>query len=246
MVLEETTPWEHWYELYSKEHYGRKPLMRDCYITHGWNKQAKTPIWLPRDVRNTGTLRSVFDKWFSSSKDKVTIIFEFINKDRAQLDTGVSEQLQNLSFEITDHELSELVCTNSSSPSSEHQSLPTYELHSSPPSLTTGTVVPDNDIPYPPSESVLISSFHSEFPSIQQLIGITSAGPDPPQTRTSITLALPTNNLPSSPLSTIPDSPEIPSAPQSIPHTLSRITQIPSRSTSKVLHSSLISFNNPY
>jgi len=82
-VLEETTPWEHWYRLYSKEHYGRKPLMRDCYITHGWNKLAKTPIWLPREVRNPATLRSVLETWFPLAKDKVTIIFEYINKDQA-------------------------------------------------------------------------------------------------------------------------------------------------------------------
>ena len=67
-VLEETTPWEHWYNLYSKEHYGRKPLMRDCYLTHGWNKQSKTPVWLPREVKNFGTQRKILEKWFRSKK----------------------------------------------------------------------------------------------------------------------------------------------------------------------------------
>ena len=86
-VLEETTPWEHWDNLYSKEHYGRKPLMCDSYLTHGWNKQSKTPVWLPQEVKNFGTLRKILEKWFPSLKDKVTIIFEYINKDHLQIST---------------------------------------------------------------------------------------------------------------------------------------------------------------
>ena len=35
--LQNTTPWEQWLSLYSKEHYGHKPLLRDFYLTHGWN-----------------------------------------------------------------------------------------------------------------------------------------------------------------------------------------------------------------
>ena len=89
-VLEDTTRWEHWDGLYAKEHYGRKPLMRDCYITHGWNKPTKTPIWLPRDVWNLGILCLVLKKWFPLPKDKVIIIYEFINKDRRQADPEVS------------------------------------------------------------------------------------------------------------------------------------------------------------
>jgi len=106
-ILGETTPWEHWYQLYSKEHFGRKPLMRDCYITHGWNKQSKTPICLPTEVRNPGTLRSVLPKWFPTPKDKVTIVFEFINKDQIRIEPAVAEEFRNLSLELSDHELVE-------------------------------------------------------------------------------------------------------------------------------------------
>jgi len=58
-VLDETTPWEQWSNLNIKEHYGHKPLIRDCYLTHGWNKLTKSPIWLPREVRTSGSLRSI-------------------------------------------------------------------------------------------------------------------------------------------------------------------------------------------
>ena len=241
-VLEETTPWEHWYGLYSKEHYGRKPLMPDCYITHRWNKQAKTPIWLPREVRNTGTLRSVLEKCFPLAKDKVTIIFEYINKDQAQFDSGVAEQLRNLSFELSDHELPGPVTSDTNSPASlpVHQSLSSYELNSSPP------LVADNNTPYMPSESILISSFDSEFPSIQELIALTPAAKsDAIQTLSSITLGPPAKDLPSSPLSTIPDSPEIPSAPHSIVNNLSLVTQIPSRTTSKVVYPRILFICSP-
>lgn len=61
-VLEETRGGEDWYLLYSKEHYQRKPLMRNCYLAHGWNKQFKMPIWFPKEVRNPGTLRSILEK----------------------------------------------------------------------------------------------------------------------------------------------------------------------------------------
>jgi len=132
-ILGETTPWEHWYQLYSKEHFGRKPLMRDCYITHGWNKQSKTPICLPTEVRNPGTLRSVLLKWFPTPKDKVTIVFEFINKDQIRIEPAVAEEFRNLSLELSDHELAESI-------SSDHHSLilvspspSSSQINSSPP-----------------------------------------------------------------------------------------------------------------
>ena len=222
--------------------------MRDCYITHGWNKPAKTPIWLPQEVRNTGTLRSVLETWFPLPKDKVTIIFEYINRDQAQLDSGVAEKLRNLSFAIADHELSQPVTSDTNSPTSllVHQSFSSYELNSSPPPFSPGTNVADNDTSYVLSQSILISSFDSEFPSIQQLIALTPAAKsDAIKTLSSISLHPPANDLPSSPLSTIPDSPEIPSAPQSIAHNLSSVTQIPSRTTFKVLHPCILFIHSP-
>ena len=189
-------------------------------------------------MRNTGTLRSILEKWFPLAKDKVTIIFEYINKDQTQLDTGVSEKLQNLSFELSDHELSEPVTSDPNSPPSlpVHQSF-SYELHSSPPPVVTGPNIADNNTPYALSESILISSFDTEFPSIQQLIAVTpTTKSDAIQTLSSITLGPPANDLPSSPPSTIPDSPEIPSATQCSAHNLPSITPIPSCTTAKVLH----------
>ena len=101
-VLEERTLWEHWFRLSSTEHSGQKPLIRDCYLTHGWNKQARTPIWLPWLVRNSGTLRAILEQWFTGPKDKVTIIFEYINKDRVRAPTElvVVERFSHLNITL--------------------------------------------------------------------------------------------------------------------------------------------------
>ena len=123
--------------------------MRDCYITHGLNKQAKTPIQLSQEVQNTGTLRSVLETWFPLHKDNVSIIFEYINKDLAQFDSGVAEMLWNLQFEIADRELSGPVTSDTNSPSSlqVHQSFSSYELNFSPHLVSTSTNVVDPDTP---------------------------------------------------------------------------------------------------
>jgi len=125
--------------------------------------------------------------------------------------------LRNHSFEISDHEQSEPVTSDPNLPSSllVYQSCTSSELNSYPPLVSTGTDSADNNTPYALSESILISSFDAEFPSIQQLIALTPAAKsDAIQTLSSITLGPLANDLPSSLLSTIPDSPEIPSAPQ--------------------------------
>ena len=205
--------------------------MPECYITHGWNKPTKTPIWLPRDVRNPGTLRSVLEKWFPLPKDKVTIIYEFINKDRRQADPEVSERFHKLSFELSDHEVAALIPSDDDSPLPESQSFSSYELHSSPPLLTTATNVEDRDAHYSLSSSVVISSSDSEFPSILRLIATTpiTYTPGGVQTLESITLGPVADAVPSSPLSTIPDSPEMTPAPSSNPHGPTGVSQIPSR-----------------
>ena len=235
-VLQNTTPWEQWLSLYSKEHYGRKPLLRDCYLTHGWNKQSKSPIWLPQEVRNAGTLRSILAQWFSSSRDKVTIVFEYINKDLARSDAVVSERFSDLNLALSDHELLETISSDSPSPLPTLQSSSSYQLHSSPPPaniVTSNTQILSIDpIVVPPGSS----SSDSEFPTIEQLIATTGT------LTAEIGLTLPTITLrpsltesSSSPLSTIPDSPEIPQPLViSPPTTMNTITNIPLRSTSKV------------
>jgi len=183
--------------------------MRDCYITHGWNKPTKTLFWLPQDVRNPGTLPSVLPKWFPLPKDKITIIYEFINKGRGQGDPEVSERSHNLSFELSHHQVAELILSDDDSPLLESHSFSSYALYSSPPLLTTATNVENGDAHYSLASSVIISSSDCEFPSIQQLIATT------PTTYTlcgvptseSITLSPVAHAVASSPLSTIPDSP---------------------------------------
>ena len=95
------------------------------------------------------------------------------NLDRRQADPEVSERFHKLSFELSDHEVDALIPSDDDSPLPESQSFSSYELHSSPPQLTTATNVEDRDAHYSLSSSVVISSSDSEFPSIQRLIATT-------------------------------------------------------------------------
>ena len=244
-VLEETTPWEHWYQLYAKEHFGQKPLMRDCYITHGWNKQSKTPIWLPREVRDPGTLRSILLKWFPTSKDKVTIVFEFINKDHIHTQPAVTEQLRNLSLELLDNELTEPITLDSDSPIPLSQSYPSSsQINSSPPVPTLYTQATTAESYSPPlSYSPLASSSDSEFPSIKDMLAVSdSRVPNSASPLPSITLCPRKPDLSSSPLSTIPDSPQMPATVATASPPAHSLPAIPLRSLSKVsnIHPNLI------
>jgi len=141
-VLDETTPCEQWSNLYIKEDYGHKPLMRDCYLTHGSNKLTNSPIWLQREVQNSGSLQSILLQWFSLPKDKVTIVFQYIDKDSVRADTQVSERLSDLSLEFSDQEVIGTISSDSPSPIPTLQSSSSYQLPSSPPHQTTVTLSP--------------------------------------------------------------------------------------------------------
>jgi len=264
-VLDTTTPWEQWSSLYSKEHYGHKPLMRDCYLTHGWNKQTKCPIWLPQEVRSSGSLRSILLQWFSSPKDKVMIVFEYINKDLARTDTIVAERFSDLSLVLSDPPLPETISSDSPIPLPTLQSSSSYQLHSSPPQLTTGVVTVQQIISHSPTrpsvltnaqnsnyledsgnlvqkESMDSSSSVFEFPTIQQLIVITrTLTPETSTMLTTLALHPPISDPSFSPLSTIPDTPEKPLSPLILPpsNINTVTTQMALRSTSKV------SYTNP-
>ena len=43
-VLEDTTPFGNWRRLHSSQGHGKHPLMRDCYVTSGWDNRSKQPI----------------------------------------------------------------------------------------------------------------------------------------------------------------------------------------------------------
>ena len=243
-VLEETTPWEQWYQLYAKEHDGRKPLMRDSYITHGWHKQSKTPIWLPREVQDPGTLRSILLKWFQTSKDEVTIVFEFINKDHICTELAVTEQLPNLSLELLDNELSEPITLDSLSPIPLSQSYPPSQITSSPPIPTAYTQATTAESYSPPlSYSPLASSSDSEFPLIKDMLAVSAFSvPNSASPLPSITLCPRKPDLSSSPLSTIPDSPQMPATVATASPPAHSLPPIPLRSLSKVsnIHPNLI------
>ncbi|PUU76527.1 hypothetical protein B9Z19DRAFT_1066554 [Tuber borchii] len=55
--------------------------MRDCYIATGWDNRSKLPLWLPRSSQEPGTLEQLIETWFPTAKDKITIIFEYIDTD---------------------------------------------------------------------------------------------------------------------------------------------------------------------
>jgi len=192
----------------------------------------------PQGVHHAGTLWSILALWFSSSRDKVTIVFEYINKDLAQSDGPVSQRFNDLNFALSDHQLVETISTDPPSPLPTLWSSSSYRLHSSPPPsnigiimsqrLTTNLLAP---IVVPPQSS----SSDSVFPTIEPLIVTTSTLT--PDNR----LILPTMTLPpaitdpsSSPLSTIPGSHAIPLSLHILPPTtMDMWTQIPLRCTSK-------------
>ena len=254
-VLEETTPWEHWYNLYSKEHYGRKPLMPDCYLTHGWNKQSKTPVWLPREVKNFGTLRKILEKWFPSPKDKVTMVFEYINKDHLQISTTAPITRfkdQSIEPKVFDQAPEEYNSANHPSPSL-HSAFPTSDsFPSSPPFLPTSsqdivtyqslnkassnydeqtTNNQSNDLPI-----LLISSSSSELPTIEKLIATRLANTEINKSLIYLPATQSPTPVTSSSLSTIPDTPDGHPLPQILVPIIP-ISQAPShRSKSKVLY----------
>jgi len=239
--------------------------MRDCYLTHGWNKQTKSPIWLPREVQSSGSLRSILLQWFSSPKGKVTIVFEYINKDLARTDTIVAERFSDLSLVLSDTPLPETISSDSPIPLPTLQSSSSYQLHSSPPQLPTGVVTAQQIISHSPTrpsvltnaqnsnyledsgnlvqtESMDSSSSVFEFPTIQQLIATTrTLTPENSTMLTTLALHPPISDPSSSPLSTIPDTPEKPLSPLILPpsNINTVTTQIALRSTSKV------SYTNP-
>jgi len=178
-------------------------------------------------------------QWFSSSRDKVTIVFEYINNDLARSDAVVSERFSDLSLALSDHELLETISSDSPSPLPTLRSSSSYQLHSSPPPanivtsniqiISTSLLDP---IVVPPGSS----SSDSEFPTLEQLIATTGTlTAENRLTLPTITLRPSITEPSSSPLSTIHDSPEIPPPLVISPPTaMNNITQMPARSTSKV------------
>ncbi|PUU72588.1 hypothetical protein B9Z19DRAFT_1069642 [Tuber borchii] len=55
--------------------------MRDCYVTACWDNHSILPLWLPRSSQDPGTLQALIDTWFPTIKDKLTVIFEYIDTD---------------------------------------------------------------------------------------------------------------------------------------------------------------------
>jgi len=128
--------------------------MRDCYLIHGWNEQTKFPIWLLREVRSSGSLRSILLQWFASPKDKVTIVFEYIHKDLARTDTIVAQRFSDLSLVLSDPPLPETISSDSPIPLSTLQSSSSYQVHFSLAQLTTGVVTVQQIISHPPTRPV--------------------------------------------------------------------------------------------
>ena len=98
-VLEDSTPFHNWRQLYTTQEQGKRPLMRDCYVTSGWDNRSKQPIWLPRSSKDPGTLRNLLNMWFPHSQDRITIIFEYIPshlpKVRFALESQSNSTLKN-------------------------------------------------------------------------------------------------------------------------------------------------------
>lgn len=94
-VLEDTTPFDNWRQLYNSQVYGKRPLMRDCYVTSGWDNRSKQPIWLPRSAKDPGTLRNLLNTWFPNSRDRITIIFEYIPSHQPKVPSSIQSDPNN-------------------------------------------------------------------------------------------------------------------------------------------------------
>jgi len=137
------------------------------------------------------------------SKDKVTPVFEYINKDKQRLqgEAVVSERFSDLSLQLSDNTLLDTHTSDSELPTPSNGSSSAYQLHSSPPLPTPGPIITSDvalasDSCYENSAQAIqvlnrqdslanedhiasqplpISSSDSEFPSIGELITTTLA-----------------------------------------------------------------------
>ena len=195
------------------------------------------------------------EKWFPSPKDKVTIIFEYINKDNLQISTTAPiTRFKDLSIEpeVFDQAPEEYNSANHPSPSLDSPVPTSDSFPSSPPFVPTCS----QDIVTPQSlnkdsgnydeqtsnnqsnESpiLLISSSGSELLTIEKLIATTLATTEINKSLSHLPATQSPELVTSSPLSTIPDTPDGHLLPP-IPVTIIPISQeLSRRSTSKVLY----------
>ena len=94
-VLEDTTPFDNWRQLYNSQGHGKRPLMRDCYVTSDWDNHSKQPIWLPRSAKDPGTPRNLLNTWFPNSRDRITIIFEYIPSHQPKVTSSIQSNPNN-------------------------------------------------------------------------------------------------------------------------------------------------------
>jgi len=92
--------------------------MRDCYVAAGWDNGSKLPLWLPRSSQEPGTLEQLIETWFPTAKDKITIIFEYINTDiktSPLLAPDIPPQVRTTNKEITytSHSTTQLISSSS-------------------------------------------------------------------------------------------------------------------------------------
>ena len=194
-------------------------MMRDCYVTAGWDNRSKLPLWLPRSSQDPGTLEQLIKAWFPTAKDKVTIIFEYIDTDIKTfpvLVPDISPQQQTTKKEISYTSHSTHIISSSSKQFSS--SPPLLALESIQPRVkwkgTTHNSVPVNNSDYAknPSESSSDSSLLSLADLINQVQEIAKTSVDEVDGN-SIIIDKPAplpDHISESSLSSLPSTPSLP------------------------------------
>ena len=203
-VLEDKTPFLNWRQLYSSQGHGKRPLIRDCYVTSGWDNCSKQQIRLPYSPKDPGTLRNLLNTWFPNSRDHITIIFESIPSYLPKVASPIQYDSNNYSGNVAnlrercshfdfDEEYSDSKRISSDKPNIR-RSYGLSQLPSSPLLLhqTSILATSTNQIADPTSDNQLLNTCHREAANIK-LLSVSSSSLISVGKRISTTLNIPTN-----------------------------------------------------
>ena len=221
-ILQDTTPFHYWKVLYQAQRNGKRPIMRDCYVTAGWDNRSKLPLWLPQSSQEPGTLKQLIETWFPTIKDKISIIFEYIDTDiKTSLplapDIPPPKLTANKDLSYTSHS-AQFISSSSTLFSSSPPLLSLKTQQPAPLGKRKGTThksfVNDCDYPKETSESSSDSSLLSLADLINQVQEIAKASVDDTEVdrhTPTIDIAVPLPHyISESSLSSLPSTPSLP------------------------------------
>ena len=180
--------------------------MRDCYVTSGWDNRSKQPIWLPRSAKNPGTLRNLLNTWFPNSRDRITIIFEYIPSHQPKVVSPIQSDSKSPSSSNvnlrercshfdSDEEYSDSKRISSDKPNIG-RSYSLSQLPSSPPLLLQISILATstNQIDDPTFDNKLLNTCHTGAANIE-LLSVSSSSLISLGELISTTLNIPANRV---------------------------------------------------